>query len=108
MQKIFTFSQNASRMSGNVDRNSDQSKNVALTSSQPGELTIAKPIAVKTTTVLTREMTTPRRPSPRFRNRRYFRTGAPTTLDSQVDWIRFSVPLLLSFASAEFTQPTSA
>jgi hypothetical protein len=62
MQKSFTFSQKASRTSGNVDLNSSQSKNWALTSGQPGALTIAKPSAEKTTTVLTTAMTTPRRP----------------------------------------------
>ena len=49
MQKIFTFSQNASRISGNVDLNSSQSKNARLDLVQPGALTIAKPSAVKTT-----------------------------------------------------------
>src|SRR5947208_3391562 len=67
MQKIFTFSQKADRISGNVLFASLQSKNCCWISGQPGALTIAKPRPVKMTTVLTSAMTTPRRPSPRPR-----------------------------------------
>jgi hypothetical protein len=67
MQKIFTFSRKAEAISGNVLVNSWRSKNWLRIWSQPGALTIAKPRPVKTTAVLTRAMTTPRRPSLRPR-----------------------------------------
>ncbi len=37
----------------------------------------------------------------------YFRTGTLTTLESQVDWIRFNVPFRLIVASALFTHARS-
>jgi hypothetical protein len=67
MQKIFTFRRKALAISGNVLANSWPSKNWRWISGQPGALTTAKPSPVKTTAVLTRAMTTPRRLSLRLR-----------------------------------------
>jgi hypothetical protein len=67
IQKIFTFSQKAERISGKVDRNSCQLKNWSWISDQPGDLTIAKARTANATSVLTIAARTARRPSlPRF------------------------------------------
>jgi hypothetical protein len=67
MQKIFTFSRNALKISGNVDVNSCQLKNCEWISDQPGELTTRNPSSANATTVLTSAAMTARRPSLRFR-----------------------------------------
>ena len=97
MQKIFTFSRTRARSPGSRRELSARRRTGAWNSGQPGELTTAKPSAVKTTTVLATAMTTPRRPSlrRRFAKAVYCRTGTLTTFESQVVWIRFSVPLRL-------------
>ena len=109
MQKILTFSQNASRIPGNDARNSSQLKNCALDLGPARRVDDREAEAAKTTTVLTTAMR--RRGDPRLAGaslkRSYFRTGAPTTLDSQVVWICFRVPFAFSCASAPFTQAAS-
>src|SRR5262249_25199604 len=65
IRNIFTLRRNASAMPGKSDVKRWPLKNVRCTSGQPGLFAIAKPRAVKTSAVLTRAMTTVRRPPPR-------------------------------------------
>src|SRR3990170_7888655 len=72
IRNAWTLIRNRRRISGNDSRNTSMLKKDRLTSGHPGELTTTRITAVKNTTVLTKAMTTPRRPStppPRIRER---------------------------------------
>lgn len=79
--KILTFNRNARAISGIEALNSSQSKNVRLTSGQPGACVIAIPTSVKKTIVLRTATVTARRPSepavtlPRIREPRFSFSG---------------------------------
>src|SRR3970282_1014264 len=63
-RKIFTFVQNAERMSGNDFSNCSRSKNACLTSSQPGERTTTTATTATRPAVETRATATLRPPPP--------------------------------------------
>src|SRR3972149_6539054 len=72
-RKIWTLMRKARRIFGSAAANVSGSRNAARNSSQPGALTIRSAKMATTTTVLTMDTTTPRRPdsgSPRSRERR--------------------------------------
>ena len=99
-RKIFTFSRNGSRMSGNDSRNSGQSKNALCTSSQPGELTTASASAPKTTIVLAaRSRGCGRRPALRGCGSRGSASssdgGAPSPRRATAAGFRFERPVVL-------------
>jgi hypothetical protein len=63
-RKIFTFVQNAERMSGNASSNSCRSKKACLTSSQPAELTTTSAMIPTKTAVETKATATLLPPPP--------------------------------------------
>jgi hypothetical protein len=84
MQKTFTLSRNARRISPNELLKMCASKNARRTAGQPDDVTTTATTAPKKTIVLARAIATPRAPSPprspRIRERRFGRPVSASTL----------------------------